>query len=91
MVLIALKLLLGWENEMKKRSCYYDKICIEISIYTKKALSYGNAKAWSNKKDKAYRKIVPRGKVFDRLHKQEWGALTKLVNDISTKWQKIKT
>jgi len=90
-VVSLLKQELDLEIKMKKRSCYYDKICIEISIYTKKALSYGNAKAWSNKKDKAYRKIVPRGKVFDRLHKQEWGALTKLVNDISTKWQKIET
>ena len=76
---------------MKKRSCYYDKICIEISIYTKKALSYGNAKAWANRKTKAFKKIVPRGKVFSRLHKQEWNAIVKLVSNLQTKWQKIKT
>jgi len=59
---------------MKKRNSYYDVICNEITAYTKKSLAYGNATAWANKKDKAYKKIVPRGKVFSRLHKQEWSA-----------------
>ncbi len=57
---------------MKKRNSYYDMVCDEINTYTKKSLAYKNVKAWKNKKDKAFKKIVPRGKVFNRLHKQEW-------------------
>ncbi|WP_297926049.1 hypothetical protein [uncultured Agitococcus sp.] len=76
---------------MKKRNSYYDVICNEITAYTKKSLAYGNATAWANKKDKAYKKIVPRGKVFSRLHKQEWNAVVKVAKSLSTKWQKIET
>lgn len=76
---------------MKKRNSYYDVICNEITAYTKKSLAYGNATAWANKKDKAYKKIVPRGKVFSRLHKQEWQAMTKpliaIANDLNTKYK----
>ena len=58
----------------------------------KKSLAYGNATAWANKKDKAYKKIVPRGgKVFSRLHKQEWSAVVKVAKSLSTKWQKIES
>ena len=76
---------------MKKRNSYYDVVCNEITAYTKKALAYRNPKAWANKKDKAYKKIVPRGKVFSRLHKQEWNAVVKVAKSLSTKWQKIET
>ena len=80
---------------MKKRNSYYDVICNEITAYTKKSLAYGNATAWASKKDKAYKKIVPRGKVFSRLHKQEWrilwDSLLRLEDSLSTKWQKIET
>lgn len=76
---------------MKKRNSYYDLICSELNIFSDPALAYGDTKAWANKKDKAYKKIVPRGKVFDRLHKQEWNAVVKMVNNLSTKWQKIET
>jgi hypothetical protein len=76
---------------MKKRNSYYDVICGEISVFTRKSLAHGDSRAWANKKDKAYKKIVPRGKVFDRLHKQEWNAVVKMVNNLSTKWKKIET
>ena len=77
---------------MKKRLNYYDLICDEITLFTRKALSYRDAKAWANRKDKAYKKIVPRGRIFDRLHKQEWSVLVKRVNNIEpAKWQEIKT
>lgn len=76
---------------MKKRNSYYDVICGEISVFTRKSLAHGDSRAWANKKDKAYKKIVPRGKVFSRLHKQEWNAVVKVAKSLSTKWQKIET
>jgi hypothetical protein len=76
---------------MKKRHSYYDVICSELNIFNDPALAYGNTKAWANRKAKAYKKIVPRGKVFSRLHKQEWNAVVKAAKSLSTKWQKIET
>ena len=76
---------------MKKRNSYYDVICSELNTFSDPALAYGNTKAWANRKAKAFKKIVPRGKVFSRLHKQEWNAIVKLVSNLQTKWQKIET
>ena len=76
---------------MKKRHSYYDVICSELNKFNDPALAYGNTKAWANRKAKAYKKIVPRGKVFSMLHKQEWNAVVKAAKSLSTKWQKIET
>ena len=80
---------------MKKRHSYYDVICSELNIFNDHALAYGNTKAWANRKAKAFKRIVPRGKVFSRLHKQEWrilwDSLLRLEDSLSTKWQKIET
>ena len=76
---------------MKKRNSYYDLICSELNIFSDHALAYGNTKAWANRKAKAFKRIVPRGKVFSRLHKQEWNALVEMVKGLSTKFQKIET
>lgn len=76
---------------MKKRNSYYDLICSELNIFSDPALAYGNTKAWANRKAKAFKRIVPRGKVFSRLHKQEWDALVEMVKGLSTKLQKIET
>ena len=80
---------------MKKRNSYYDVICSELNIFSDPALVYGNTKAWSNRKAKAFKRVVPRGKVFSRLHKQEWrilwDSLLRLEDSLSTKWQKIET
>ena len=76
---------------MKKRHSYYDVICSELNKFNDPALNYGNTKAWANRKAKAFKRIVPRGKVFSRLHKQEWNALVEMVKGLSTKLQKIET
>ena len=80
---------------MKKRNSYYDLICSELNIFSDPALAYGDTKAWANRKAKAFKKIVPRGKVFSRLHEQEWrilwDSLLRLEDSLSTKWQKIET
>lgn len=60
---------------MKKRNSYYDVLCANLNNFSKPALAYRNPKAWDNRKAKAFKKIVPRGKVFLRLHKQEWNLL----------------
>lgn len=80
---------------MKKRHSYYDVICSELNIFSDPALAYGNTKAWANRKAKAFKRIVPRGKVFLRFHAQEcsilWDSLLRLEDSLSTKWQKIET
>lgn len=77
------------------KNSYYDVICGEISVFSDPALNYGNTKAWVNRKAKAYKRIVPRGKVFLRIHAQEWrilwDSLLRLEDSLSTKWQKIET
>ena len=80
---------------MKKRNSYYDLICSELNKFNDPALAYGNTKAWANRKAKAYKRIVPRGKVFLRIHAQEWnilwGSLLRVEDSLSTKWKKIET
>ena len=80
---------------MKKRHSYYDVICSELDKFNDPALNYGNTKAWANRKAKAYKRIVPRGKVFLRIHAQEWSilwdSLLRLEDDMRAKWQKIET
>lgn len=80
---------------MKNRKSYYDLICSELNIFSDPALAYGDTKAWANRKAKAYKRIVPRGKVFLRIHAQEWSilwdSLLALEAGMQAKWQKIET
>lgn len=38
----------------------------------RKALKYGDGKAWDNRKKKIYERHTPRGKVYQKLRQQEW-------------------
>lgn len=64
---------------------YYENIGRSLQAYSKKALQYGNGKAWDNRKAKAWKVCTPRGKVYRRLLRQEWQAITtpliKMVKD----------
>ena len=51
---------------------YYNEICGELDKFNGPALKYGDTRAWVNRKAKADKRILPRGKVFSRLDKQEW-------------------
>lgn len=68
---------------MKMRNSYTDKINEHLGEYSRKAFLFGDGKAWDNRKEKAYNRIVPRGKVFKRLIAQEWQAITKPLFDIA--------
>ena len=68
---------------MKMQNTYTNKINCALGDYSRKAFAYRDAKAWDNRKAKAYKHIVPRGKVFKRLMQQEWQAITKPLFDIA--------
>lgn len=64
---------------------YMKKISEGLQVYSKKAFKYGDAKAWDNRKGKAWKVCTPRGRVYRRLMQQEWQAITmpliKMVKD----------
>ena len=76
---------------MKMQNSYTDNINKALGEYSRKAFAYRDPKAWDNRKAKAYKRIVPRGKVFKMLMNQEWQAMTKpliaIANDLNTKYK----
>ena len=76
---------------MKTQNSYTDNINKALGEYSRKAFAYRDAKAWDNRKAKAYKRIVPRGKVFKMLMNQEWQATTKpliqLANELGIKYK----
>jgi len=64
---------------------YMENMGKDLQAYSKKALKYGDAKAWDNRKGKAWKVCTPRGKVYRELMQQEWQTLTlpliKMVKD----------
>lgn len=64
---------------------YMENIGEVLQAYSKKAFKYGCAKAWDNRKGKAWKRCTSRGKVYRRLINQEWQTVTsqafKLVED----------
>lgn len=46
-----------------------------LELANRKALMYGDGKAWDNRKKKIYARHAPRGNVYQRLHKQEWKSM----------------
>mgnify|MGYP003440393531 FL=1 len=55
---------------------YMENIGKVLQAYSKKAFEYGDAKAWDNRKGKAWKRCTPTGKVYRRLMRQEWQAAT---------------
>ena len=76
---------------MKMQNSYTETINSTLGDYSKKAFLYRDAKAWDNRKAKAYKRIVPRGRVFKRLMNQEWQAITKplfnIANELNAKYK----
>lgn len=56
---------------MKKKT-YFENLNYAIIQNNKKALAYGDGKAWDNKKKKTKKSHMPRGKCYRRFVDMEW-------------------
>lgn len=69
---------------MKKN--YMEIIVKTLDDANRKALWYGDGKAWDNRKKKIYARHTPRGNVYQRLREQEWKSMynkmLQLISDV---------